>query len=416
MKKSGRLFFVLFISFAFSAVVQAEEKFPIDIHGYLSQGFIYSNHNNYLADTKNGTFQFNELGINFSTELTDKLRMGIQLTGRDLGNMDNDKVTIDWAFADYRWQDWLGIRVGKIKLPTGFYNKTRDIDMLRTFILLPQSIYIETFRDTLTAMKGVGIYGEIPLHSLGNISYEFLGGGMNIDKEGSTIKGVEAQGLFKIENYNVKKTFCGEIIWEAPLEGLRLGVSRLNIDLKLQGVLTQDLTIPVSFPPYTITIAREGDPFFGEVPNFRRTVYSLEYTRRNLVLAAEYFRQDQTTSTRITGMEPMKRIFKFEGFYGSATYRFLDRFETGLYYSIFYKNRDDHDGTKTPYNPTFFAYQKDGCLSFRFDLNDHWTFKLEGHLMNGTGLCFSQDNLDDKGNLDYTRKWHLLAAKMTFSF
>ncbi|MDQ1354058.1 MAG: hypothetical protein QG657_4367, partial [Acidobacteriota bacterium] len=219
-----------------------------------------------------------------------------------------------------------------------------------------------------------------------------------------------------IDNYNIRKSFCGGITWETPLEGLRLGAFWLTIDLKLSGVLRRDVTIPISVPPYIITVAREGDPVFSKVPDFKRIVYSLEYTWGNLVLAAEYFRQDQTTSTYITNMEPIKREFKFDGFYGSAAYRFFDRIETGMYYSVFYKNRDDRDGTKTPYNPNFFAYQKDACLSFRFDMNDHWTFKLEGHLMNGTGLCFSQDNLDDKGNLEFTKKWHLLAAKMTYSF
>ncbi|MDQ1351379.1 MAG: hypothetical protein QG657_1681, partial [Acidobacteriota bacterium] len=276
MKKSGRLFLIVFISFIFSVIVQAEDKLQIDIHGYLSQGFMYSNHNNYLADTKNGTFQFNELGINFSTQVTDKLRVGMQFAALDLGDVGNDKINIDWAFADYRWQDWLGIRAGKIKMPTGFYNKTRDIDMLRTFILLPQSIYVETFRDTLTAIKGLGVYGEIPLKTLGNISYELLGGTMNIDKDSVTTKGVEGQGFFKVESYNIKKAFCGEITWETPLKGLRLGFSRVNIDLKTNGVLGRDFTIP-PFPPYSIIIPK-GTPIINKTPNIVKLIYSLEYT------------------------------------------------------------------------------------------------------------------------------------------
>ena len=138
MKIFRGLFLVFLLYIFLPANGFAEEQFKIDIHDFLSQGFLYSNRNNYLADTETGTFQFNELGINFAADLTDRLRLGIQLAARDLGDMDNDKVVIDWAYADYRWRDWLGIRVGKMRLPLGFYNKTRDLDMLRTFIFLPQ--------------------------------------------------------------------------------------------------------------------------------------------------------------------------------------------------------------------------------------------------------------------------------------
>ncbi len=416
MKKCREVFLAVLLSVLLTTGVLADEKSDIHIHGYISQGFMISNHNNYLADTKNGTFQFNELGINVSTGLTDKMQVGTQLAALDLGDLGNDKITIDWAYADYRWQDWLGIRVGKIKLPSGLYSKTRDVDMLRTPILLPQGIYIETFRDTLMAVKGISGYGVVPLRALGSISYEILGGTMNIDKDGPTSKGVNAGDIFEIEKFEVKKVLSWAVLWETPLEGLNLGASHLEIRFKLFADLSKDLTIPVDFPPYMITIAKAGTPLIGEVPDFRRTIFSLEYTRGELVLAAEYCWQDQTLITRIIGLEPMSRPNKFESVYGSASYRFSDWFETGLYYTEFYKNRDDRDGTKTPYNPPFFAYQKDTCLTFRFDLNDHWVFKLEGHRMDGTGLCFIQDNLNDRGVPVFTKNWYLLAAKMTFSF
>ncbi|MCP5048552.1 MAG: hypothetical protein GY940_15390, partial [bacterium] len=112
----------------------------------------------------------------------------------------------------------------------------------------------------------------------------------------------------------------------------------------------------------------------------------------------------------------MERVSKSDGFYGSAGYRLCDWFELGVYYSAYYRNRDDRDGTKTPYDPPFNAFHKDTSLSFRFDLNPQWTFKLEGHLLNGTGLANVQDNLDDEGVLQLEKKWALLAAKMTFSF
>jgi hypothetical protein len=394
----------------------AGESFKIDIHGYISQGFLISNKNNFLADTQKGTFQFNELGINFSADLTDKLRVGIQLAARDLGDTGNDKVKIDWAFADYRWQDWLGIRVGQIKMPIGFYNKTRDLDMLRTSILLPQSIYSEIFRDNTNAIKGISGYGEISLKALGNLSYEVLAGTMEIDKDSTTTKRSEAGRGVKVDKYDVGTMYTWSIQWETPLQGLRIGTAHEYGTVETHATLTEDIVIPVSFPPYTITAAEKGTALLMDIPNMHLSVYSFEYTWKDLVLAAEYLRLGQDVIGRTAGSEVWRRRLNVESFYGSASYRFSDWFELGVYYSVFYRDRDDRDGTKTPYNPTFYAYQKDACLSLRFDLNDDWIFKLEGHLVDGVGLTNLQDNLNDNGVPQYDRKWFLLAAKMTFSF
>jgi hypothetical protein len=416
MKTSMKLFLVSLIYIFLPANGWGEEQFKIDIHGYLSQGFMYSNHNNFLADTENGTFQFNELGINFAADLADQLRVGIQLAARDLGDLGNDKLIIDWAYADYRWQDWLGIRAGRIKLPVGLYNTTRDFDMLRTFILLPQGIYNESFRDLMTSMKGVSAYGEVPISALGNISYQVMFGIINIDKEGTTTKIAESRSGTKIDKYEPGKLFCWTIIWETPLQDLRIGASQENTGLKSFATLTKDLTVPVPFPPYTKTIAEQGTPMVTDTPDHLITVFSFEYTWRDLILSAEYSWQDHRNIYRISGLEPWESESKFESYYGSASYRFNKWFQAGAYYSVFYRNRDDRDGTKTPYKPTFNAFQKDACLTFRFDLNDHWIFKLEGHLMDGTGLCLTVDNVNENGVLQLDRKWYLLAAKMTFSF
>ncbi len=133
-------------------------------------------------------------------------------------------------------------------------------------------------------------------------------------------------------------------------------------------------------------------------------------------MAAEYSRKDHMIISRISGLDPTERKTRSDSFYGSAAYRFSDLFEAGIYYSVFYRNRDDRDGTKKPYDPVFNAYQKDACLSLRFDLNKHWIFKLEGHLLDGTALCFPQDNMNAGGVPEFDRKWFLAAAKMTFTF
>ena len=144
----------------------------IDIHGFANQGYVYSGDNNYLnMNTVKGSYEFNEVAINFSTNITDRLRAGIQLLSRDLGKVGNNMAMLDWAYADYRWRDYLGIRIGKIKTPLALYNEIRDVDALRTFILLPQSVYDENVRDFSFAFQGAALYGNLDLGKLGEMEY-----------------------------------------------------------------------------------------------------------------------------------------------------------------------------------------------------------------------------------------------------
>ena len=50
------------------------EEHPLQVHGFVSQGFIKSTGNNYLADSKRGSFELTEAALNFTDSLTDRLR------------------------------------------------------------------------------------------------------------------------------------------------------------------------------------------------------------------------------------------------------------------------------------------------------------------------------------------------------
>ena len=60
----------LFMAFAGnSQAVEVDLLGNVDVHGFVSQGYMRSQHNNYLAnDSSDGTFAFNEIGINFSKQ------------------------------------------------------------------------------------------------------------------------------------------------------------------------------------------------------------------------------------------------------------------------------------------------------------------------------------------------------------
>lgn len=114
--------------------VELDKMGGVQIHGFISQGYLYSDDNNFYADTENGTPKFNELCINFASDVTDRLKMGVQLFRRNLGEFGGD-VELDWGYASYLLRDWVGIRAGRMKIQHGLYNHVRDVDFTRTSVL-----------------------------------------------------------------------------------------------------------------------------------------------------------------------------------------------------------------------------------------------------------------------------------------
>ena len=374
----------------------------IDIHGFLSQGYLKSENNNFYAGTKDGTFQFNEFGINFSTELTDRLHTGLQLFSRDLGDLGNNIVKIDWAYADYRWKDWLGIRAGKIKTSSGFYNDTRDLDMVRTSIFLPQSLYDETMRDISMATDGIGVYGYIPLAALGNLNYQIYYGENGIETDSSMAKYMEDAAQSALIAVDASYNIGGSVEWVTPFDGLRLSgdFSTFDLDLLYQ-------TTPQT--PWVSNDIPVGTYFRYQMENTESTTVSLEYTLEKLTLVSEYGR----FRTDVTGINQRSEEEVEEGYYGGLAYRFANWLEVGGYYSVYYPDRHDKEGesVETQGWPAHRAWQKDLALTVRIDLNEYWIVKCEGHWVNGTAQMLLLDNPEG-----FEEDSFLIAFKTTYYF
>jgi len=151
----------------------------IQLHGFLSQGYLDSKDNNFLGETENGSFDFREIGLNINAQLTDKFRLGGQAFYSQLPFNSSGKIKADWLLAEYHFADPLGARLGKVKMPMGLYNMERDSDFLRPLIFLPQSIYDETRRDSWQAYWGGELYGNLLLGGWGDMDYQLFGGKMH---------------------------------------------------------------------------------------------------------------------------------------------------------------------------------------------------------------------------------------------
>jgi hypothetical protein len=68
----------------------------MQVHGFASQGFVYTNTNNWLTmNSSEGSGAFTDFGLNLSTSVTDKLRIGAQVYDRNLGQLDQYHLSLD---------------------------------------------------------------------------------------------------------------------------------------------------------------------------------------------------------------------------------------------------------------------------------------------------------------------------------
>jgi len=354
----------------------------LQVHGFISQGFLLTSANDYLARSSKGSFEFTELGLNFTLPATDRLTLGLQIFSHALGPIGDYRATLDWYSLDYHWRDWLGIRAGRVKVPFGLYNDSSDIDSARTSILLPQSIYPASNRDFLLAQTGGEVYGFKDLGVAGGLDYRLYGGTIFLDVK------QQAGSPFSVVDLNVPFVAGGRMLWLPPVEGLRLGGS-------LQFLRLETHLLPAS----------SSSSVAVNIPAML-WVASVEYIVRDLLFAAEYSRWRVRAESSNPAMFPETLTFS-ERAYALTSYRLNSWLQAGAYYSLLFPNVSQRGGPQ--------GRQLDAALTLRFDVNSFWLIKLEGHYMHGTaGLSSSLNGNRPLSTL--TPDWALFTVKTTAFF
>ncbi len=394
----------------------AFENSELTIHGFASTGYMKSNHNNFLLSSKEGSFEFNEFGINFNTSISDDIRIGAQLYSFDLGDIGNNEIALDWAFLDYHHKEEISIRLGKIKTPLGLYIETFDYDMLRTCILLPQGLYNKYLREAVIGLEGVDLYGKISMGTAGILGYDAYIGSMSLSSDGGIEKFVTRYyDGWDFVSARMDLAEGGRLQWYTPIKGLKAVASFLQIDITQEhetDTIINTPSGPVTMGPINISIV---------IPDSQYTIYSLEYTFGNYTVSAEYLRTkyDSTVHTDMSALgqpNPNQVTVRSdsESYYGMINYRFSKWFEAGTYYSVSYSDRDDRDGDYMVADGKndFQAWQKDLAISTLFNINESWLVKLEMHFIKGVALAYDVDNPDGFDHEDSV----LYAIKTTFNF
>jgi hypothetical protein len=370
----------------------------IQVHGYGSQGYAYSNENNFLTmDTSHGSPAFTEGALNFSANITDKFRVGAQGYDRKIGSLDDGRPQLDWAYGDYKFKPIFGIRAGKIKTAMGLYNDTQDMDFLHTWALLPQSIYPTDLRTTMIAHTGGDIYGRIGLKKVGKLDYTAYGGLRTFDSREGYYYYSLANG-FNIESIS-GHTEGWDLKWATPVKGLMLGSSWTNLTVHRSGQWVSGYFVGAK---YTI----------DSVPDRVWVGYG-DYNRGKWEFSSEYRATDEILQigSALFGSSAFPYNQSTEAWFATAAYHVTPKLQAGVYHSNLHL-----DNPSNPLN-TASNHITDEVGTARYDVNSHWDVKAEGHFMDGYGDIYSAQGFYSQWNANGLKpKTNLLVLRASYNF
>jgi hypothetical protein len=322
--------------------------------------------------------------------------VGAQGFGQKLGAYGEDKPKLDWATVDYQATQWFGIRAGRVKLPRGLYNEALDLDAVRPFVLLPQSVYDNRLRDFIAAFNGGMIYGNVGLQKAGSLDYRAFYGKMPLSIHSGASDYFNTDAAFPNLQMSLDAAEGGSLFWNTAVQGLRVGYSFSRFE---------------NFRTLRYIPFRARNTY-KTAPHYDRHLASIEYTRGDWVFAAEagkdvnHYDNTYTDGTVYAHLYPTTNYY-----YVSASWRARRWLELGSYYGHYHF---DQWGVGTP---VIFPDldQGDFAFSCRFDLSEHLIFKLEGHVMSGAGAIFDLPSAPQPVAAR-DNSWTMLALKTTYSF
>ena len=376
------------LAWAGASLSQAAENSPTDqlnleAHGYVSFGHLKTWGNNWLGETRNGTNEFWETALNVTARPLDRLRLGAQLFARDYANYDNGKPQLDLLYADYRAMDPLGIQIGRVKIPIGLYNESRDFGSDQAQIVVALPVIGPRARDFFVSTDGAKIYG-----SYGQLEYTLFGGRKEMDPElGTTTYFRQAFSPILVDRLKFSANVGGMLHWNTPIEGLAARTTFLNLhDFALEG-----------------RVPKGGGSADVFAENYVIAVASVLYETGDMTWVGEYSRHVCTAELSFSqpGLASRQVPLNQEGAYVGATWHakpWLEFYAGG-------EGRADDPGSREESNLLT------AVLAVHVLPLPNWSIKAEFRDNYGDKGIFSVDN-----PAGIETRWQVLAFKTTVDF
>lgn len=370
----------------------------LQIHGFLTQGYVKTTDNRFFgdSDSKNGSFDNTELGINASYKATPSILLSGQLLSRLAGDMYNGSPTVDYALVDWNISNTrdraYGVRLGRVKNPLGFYNETRDVAFTRPSIFLPQQVYFDAVRNLFMSADGAQLYSRF-YDNTGNWTINFGAGSIPVD-ENVEISYLGADFAGKLDPKGA--SYIARAEYETRDGAWRMALSAAKADLTFDNKAT--------------------DPIGNGDLDFLFWIASLQYNAERWSLTAEYMEEP----VNYDNFGPLldNNDSTVQGYYVLGSYLLRDDLEWVVRYAEGFLDKDDRDGREASaafggLAPAHSFYRKDWMVGLRWDVTPNLMLRAEYQWNHGTWALSRREN---PVPADTAEDWDMFSLLASYRF
>lgn len=351
---------------------------------FASQGLVYTSDNNFAGDSDDSiSTEFRELGLIIGSRPFENVQVVGQILSRTMGEMDDGDLRLDYGFVNYmflsEWEQTLGVKVGRIRSPLGFFNETRDVAHTRASIILPQSIYTDRLRNLSFSRDGIQLFGSY-LYGNSLLSWDLVFAEVQITEEDlvEVVRGQDLQG-----EVDTPLLPMARLIWDWDAGRIRLGLTYHPLEYEYK--------------------AAPGDLYDSGVAEFDSWTFSAEYNTARWSLISEYTFAKNNLSVQLYDL-PVSLSFdsRSHSYYAQGIYRFAPGWSGFLRYDGL---RIQHD------NPLLEGSRvKDLSVGLGWQPDQHWLLRAEWHLIDGATWLSVRDNPQP----DLEKHWQMVLFQVSY--
>ncbi len=357
-------YLILLIGVVTSSIVTAEE---ISWHGFIAQGVIKADKNNFVEDDGSTSLKLTEIGLNASYRINSRLRVagqGVYLNG---GNRYEEGPRIDYLFLDVsllNTEKWhVNLQLGRNKNYQWLYSSTRDIPHTRPSIILPQSIYFDVFRDVALGSDGAALLLNTT-NSMGEWDLNWRYGTSPIaGGQTKNLLGEIAEG--KLDQ---KYDHHLNVFWRPNFANMQMGISLLDAKFRYKSA-TDEILVD------------------GKTRS-QRVMLNFLYHSENWDIAAEVMkervRQEGALSPGFFNDSTAEGGYLQGRYFVNSSLTLLARVD------LFDRDRKDRNGINLEKLtggtvPRYFGFMDSATLGLSWDFAKNWRVHSEFHRVKGTG-------------------------------
>jgi len=377
---------------------------PWRYSGFVSQSVINTSDNNFFGPSDDAlNTDFRELALIVRAMPSESIEASAQLLSRTAGTADNGSPRVDYAFVSWRFQETValtqGFQLGKVKVPYGFFNETRESPFGRQRIWIAQGIYPDRSRNSQMTANELMYFGEYRTDD-----WTF---GLKAGYGKSKPDPDELTDYFEVAATLEGLSVSSSTKWNAQLTAdygggrFRAALSRVNVPIAFQTKLRfSDIAV--------LDLDAEVKTYI--------TALSLEWNEPKYSLIFEA----NNSSVNYAGLtvdysQPDYRNYP-QGGYLELRYHASAAWDIYTRYDVVNFDKNDRDGQnfeRATGIPAFSRFAYDKMLGIAFKPTPDWLILAEVHRVNGTVWSTGRDMPEGEPSKRY---WDIAAVSAAWRF